>query len=76
MVVDLTKTRRFYDCEELKKNNIHYIKLECQGFDGFIVIVCVLCLSISLLQYLEKQTDRQTDQIDRRIDRQTDRQTD
>ena len=32
MVIDLTKTNRFYDKDEMKKNNISHVKLECQGY--------------------------------------------
>ena len=32
MIIDLTKTRRFYDRNEVEKSGIIYAKLECQGY--------------------------------------------
>ena len=39
MVVDLTKTCRFYDRQDFEKHKIGHYKLQCEGYDNYYFAV-------------------------------------
>lgn len=51
--IDLTRTARFYDCDQVKAHDCRYVKLECHGADGaptkeqtdFFVNLCNMFIS-------------------------------
>lgn len=38
MLIDLTNTTRFYDSTEVEKKECRYVKMQCRGFVGFLLI--------------------------------------
>lgn len=51
LLVDLTNTTRFYDRNEIEKEGVKYVKLQCKGY---VCVTCFLKLKINCL-YLHIQ---------------------
>lgn len=41
LLVDLTNTTRFYDRNDIEKEGIKYVKLQCKGY------ACICCLELN-----------------------------
>ena len=49
LLVDLTNTTRFYDRNDIEKEGINYVKLQCKGYGPIQTHLIVQILSVVVL---------------------------